>query len=697
MRTTTVTPACLLLLAASPLCLQAAEDKPVLWWSFDQATDTAISDQAAGLDDPIEGKFKYVPGVSGTALKPDGYTTCITRDPAKASPTLGSAFTVEAWVAHAAYPWNWVPVISQNEEQAKGFSFNVGPQGNIALQMAVDGKWQECVSERDLVPLRQWKHVAATFNSESGIRLYVDGKPAGQLDIKGSPDWSSESPLRSLMNAGKLKPSNIHRQHGTLPGWFCLDGLIDEVKMFDRALSPDEIATSYQANTPAKAPDLPLRVMPSGPKGPGRFGAYYCQLKYYDEWDNLWPVASDPDIVVRFDQSATRMVFWRGSRYSPAWVSENGLWMADQSVEAFYGRKPMDTEGCFEHMQDRRCRYSHVRVIENTDARVVVHWRYAPVSAHDHLWRENPKTTRACWVDEYYYVYPDQMAIRNVSWKTGTLAGGGKQFQESVAFTQPGQLVSDVVRDEWADVANIKGETRTLKYCPDPDKEKPYPDDLLVQRFNFKSANKPSIIFETGNRMRYVSDRKTGERGLDVPGSCNHWPVGQAACDGRTVQAADRPTHCLGFPISSPPLHEQDGRSWWHGLYGMTELSVQDLVFVARSWNHAPALEVTGEGFTSDGYDLGRRTYDLQRKDDASNAPLSLRLKADESSPVYNPAFVIENWDQDALALTLNGREIKRGKDFRTGVHHSLEGSHVVVWIKTRSTEPVTITLTPSS
>lgn len=52
--------------------------------------------------------------------------------------------------------------------------------------------------------------------------------------------------------------------------------------------------------------------------------------------------------------------------------------MADQSVEAWN-----DEEGCFEHIQDRHCRFSHVRIIENKEARVVIHWRYAPVSVNE--------------------------------------------------------------------------------------------------------------------------------------------------------------------------------------------------------------------------------------------------------------------------------------------------------------------------
>lgn len=680
---------CFFLLAHSLPCLLAAEEPPVLWWSFDEHTRSTTKDQAANIEDSIEGNFKYFPGVSGPALKPDGFTTCIIRN-AK-TPALDSSFAIEAWVAHAAYPWNWCPIISQNKGQSKGFSFTLGPQGNIALEIAIDGTWQKCVSEKNIVPLRQWKHVAATFNSQSGIHLYVDGKLAGYLNVKGTVNWARETPLRSLMNEKKVKPSNIHREHGTLPGWYSFDGLIDEVKMYNCALSSNDIAASFKANSPEKAPDLPPRVMPSGPKGPGRFGAYYCNLKYYEEWDNLWAVASDPDIVVRFDNSGTRMVFWRGSRYSPAWVSENGLWMADQSVEA-WGVGDSDKEGCFEHMQDRRCRYSHVRIIENNNARAVVHWRYAPVSAHDHLWREDPKTGRACWVDEYYYVYPDQMAIRNVSWKTGTL-GRPRQFQESLPFTQPGQLQSDVINIDFAHVANLNGEIRTLSFCKEPDKNKKSPKNLTIQRYNFKSVNKPSIIFESDNKMEYVFDRRMGSRGLDIPGSCNHWPVGQAACDGRTVQAADRPTHFLGFPISYPPVHEKDGRSWWNGLYGMTDLTMEELVFVGNSWENAPELEIKSEGFESQGYNLGQRAYILNRKGNAADDILKFRVVASENSPVYNLSLVVENWEKESLTLMVNGQEIPHGNDFRVGVSHTLEKSNVIIWIKTKSTTPISITL----
>jgi len=674
-----------IVLATPAASLLAAGEKPVLWWRFDGNSAGAVTDAAGDTTDAIAGSFRYLPGPAGQALKPDGYTTCIERKPSKA-PALDAAFTVEAWIAHGAYPWNWCPVIAQQEAEKKGYRFAAGPNGDFALELAVGGKWHKCASEKKVLPLRQWVHIAATYDPARGITLYANGKQTGRLDVKGKPDWARQANMRALMNYDKSKPSNIHRPFGTLPTWFSIDGLVDEIKIYNAALRPGQIAKNATPERKPPSPALPLRKLPAGPAGPGRFGAYYCNLKYYQEWDNLWQVAEHPDIVVRFDQSATRVVFWRGSRFSPAWVSENGLWMADQSVESWNR-----TEGCYEHMQDRRCRYSHVRIIESNDARAVVHWRYAPVTAHDHLRNEDEKTTRAFWVDEYYYIYPDQMGIRKPTWKTGTLPRP-IQFQESLPFTGPGQLQSDVVNKDYATLANFKGQTGTLTYAKNPVKRK-MPADLTIQRYNFRSKNRPSIIFEPGNRMHKVIDRKMPDGGLDSPGSCNHWPVGQAACDGRTAQAPDRPTHFLGFPISYPPVHEKAGRSWWNGLYSMTEMDMDDLVFAGKSWAFAPKATLKSKGFRCQGYDLSERAYQLSKDKPSSDGKLELTLDASEDSPVFNLAFVVKNWHPRSLKLKLDGKPISTGKDFRVGARPTLEGEDVIIWIRTKATRPLTLEL----
>ncbi|GAH40067.1 unnamed protein product, partial [marine sediment metagenome] len=91
---------------------------------------------------------------------------------------------------------------------------------------------------------------------------------------------------------------------------------------------------------------------------------------YYDEWDNLWPVGPHADIIVQFDKSPVKVMFWRGTRYSACWVSENGKWMADQSRETggnWFLRKGSSDDyvtGCVEHMSDVQCRSSRVSIIQ---------------------------------------------------------------------------------------------------------------------------------------------------------------------------------------------------------------------------------------------------------------------------------------------------------------------------------------------
>ena len=676
--------------AMHTFCASAA-DGLLADWSFNQIQNGKTADSAAKVDDVISGNFKATPGVIGSGLEFDGFTTEIVR-PAATAPHVGKAFTVEAWLALGAYPWNWCPIIDQSSNQLAGYYFAVGPRGQLSLQVSAGGKWITCTSKNFVLPWRKWVHVTGTFESRKGLTIFVNGQVVTNTPVLGELRPANEADLRIGVIPQPAKPSDIHREHGTLPGWFSLDGILDELKIYSRALSPDEIKSAYLAVQPTSEPDLPLRKMPAGPPGPGRFGAYYEQLKFYPAWDALWRVGPDPDVLVRFDESSARMVFWRGTRYSPAWVSENDLWMADQSVEA-WGVGTNDIEGCFEHMQDPHCLYSHVRIIENTDARVVVHWRYAPVSAHNHLWRVDPKTDFACWVDEYYTVYPDAVAVRKVTWQKGTL-GDARQFQETLAFTQVGQYCSNVVKKSFCTVANLKGETATMAFVAKPAKEKTnLPPDLTVQRYNFQAENSPFSIYEPGDWMEDVTDRD--EREWSSPGACNHWPVGQLHCDGRTSHAPDRPTHFLGFPISNPVVHTNDTREWWNGLYGMTTKSMSNTVMLARSWSQAPELILKSSGFTNDGYNRGDRAYHLTRVEANALETIQGEVHASAESPLVNLALVIQNWGADGASLEIDGQPVTRGKEFRYGYRYELDSTTLLVWIKRETTSPLKFRLKP--
>ncbi len=655
----------------------AEEQGPVAWWDFD-----------AGKD-PVQGHYRYMPGVSGKALKFDGFTTVLIRKAAQA-PRISGAISVEAWVALAAYPWNWCPVVSQKQDEVSGYYFGVDARGRVGLQIAIDGSWASCASESRL-PLNEWAHISGTYNPDTGdFVVYINGRAAGRHSAKGRMSFARGIDLQIGMNHTKVAPF-FGRGPANRPSWYSFDGLMDEIKIYDRALSSEEIAQAHRDLKPPVSPDFPTRILPSGPEGPGVFGAYYANLKYYEEWDALWPIGPYADIVVQFDDSPIRVVFWRGTRYSPAWVTENNIWMADQSFETGTGE-----EGCIEHMQDVHCRYSHVRIIENTPARVVVHWRYAPVGSRDFLWIRDEKTGWAQWVDEYYTFYPDGIGLRKMVWRRPTENDNYPlwiQKQETIVLCHPGQAPEDVIHTDFITLANFNGEAFSYTWEEElRSKRNAQPQDATIQVVNLKSQNKPFIIFEPGSRKGYIG----GNPGLFSRFStCNHWPVAQISSDGRDAQAPDRASHFLGT-TTSPVLHDGlDQNVWASWMYGMTEKPAAELASLGRSWALAPELKIEGNLFENQGYDLSQRAYVLQLRGSDSPMRLQGEIAAGPESPLVNACLRIKGWGNRSAALKLDGQEMRSGQDFRLGHIRTLEGTDLIVWIKKRSTRPVQLVLEP--
>lgn len=661
---------CAILVAPFPV----PGEEVLMQWDFENIANKKCIEPLTGIADTIEGNFEQAPGAAGKGLRLDGFTTRVVRA-AAALKTPGPDFTVEAWVSLGEYPWNWCPVITTESNEVKGYRLTIGPAGQVSMEAAIGGQWICCTSAAETIPLRKWMHLAGVCRGGKEMSLYVNGNLTVSLPIHG-PVAHAPKPQGVLgMVAAPGKPSDIIRTWGTMADYYGLEGIVDGIRVYDGAMSAARVLERHAECKPG-APDIPVHRLPTLEKHPGRFGAFYAKLKYFPGWDNVWPVDKDPDVVVCFDQSPVKLVFWRGTRYGPAWVSENENWMADQSLETWESGKN-DTEGCFEHMQDRHCRFSHVRIIENTAARTVVHWRYAPVSAHDHTWKPDEKTGWEGWVDEYYYIYPDASGVRKVSWNKGTL-GPPLQFQESLPLLQPGQGKSDLLEQDYVTIGDYDSNRRQVPQDL-PSHPADWPGNFTVQQFNFKSENKPYICFEPGNRM-FVRHVELGY---------NHFPVGQARCDGRWIRTLDRPSHVSSSPVSDPVIHEDGNRSYWNGLYGMNRMNMNEVTQFGRSWAYPATLSLSGTKFTSRGYDKSQRCYQITASD-PNNGNLEITLQGSKDSPVVNPAIRVKGWNSDGAEILVNG---KPDTKCRTGFHHELDGTDLVLFMFINETTPVKISI----
>jgi Concanavalin A-like lectin/glucanases superfamily len=674
-----------LLICIRPLLL-AQSKGPAAEWSFNEVNGQVAHDSISGRDDAIGGLFKWVNGVAGNGLRFDGESTVIVRGH-KGAPQTTAGVTVDAWVAVNTYPWNWVPIVEHRREEQAGYFFGIDCFGHIGLKVAVNGQWWSLVSTSQL-PLKKWSHVAGTYDPAKGMAIYLDGKPVGQMPLQGMLSPADREDLVIGRTRDPILPAQWI--HPKIPVRYSLDGILDELRIYERSLPAQEVAKAYAEVHPPSGDALPWPVLPSGPPGPGRFGAFYTSLKYDDVWDGPRRAAPDSDVVVRFDQAPIRMVFWQGTNYGGDWVTENNKWYTDEFLETGGKVDCPGGEDC-EPMSDKQNRYSHVRILENTDARAVVHWRYGLCEVVDYTCANpDPNTGWTDWADEYFTIYPDGVAVRKqVLWTSNF--NNWHEFQETIIINGPGTRPEDNIRPDALTVGNMKGETETYSWEQGPPaKQMEKPENPNIQMVNLKSQWKP---FQIVSPVNSSVKAYTGEVTYSMFEWWNHWPVAQVRSSGISAVAPDRPSHSSLSHILWEPYSKTDNTMTKILLHGLTTKSTTELIPLAKSWLSAPSIEVHGAEFQSQGYDQTQRAFVIIRHAAAAAPQLRLSLQASSESPLVNPAFVIKNWGDVEPKLHIDGKPVARGSTFRYGFVPTLEGSDLVVWLQMQSAKPTSLEL----
>jgi len=453
-----------------------------------------------------------------------------------------------------------------------------------------------------------------------------------------------------------------------------------------------ENLASAQSNTPVK--------MPSGPNLPGRFGAYYTTLEFEKSWDDLWRTGEHADVVVRFDTGGQKFVFWRGTSYIPCWVTDNGVWYTNAFVERS-GKDSPNTQGCCEPMSDKQCRYSHVRIIENTDARAVIHWRYAPVDVHYNHPFIDPETGWSDWVDEYYYLYPDATGTRKIT-VYSSKPEKWIEWQEAIVLNQPGTMPEDNIERAAVSAANIKGESKTFTWTEQGAPSfRTQPVHSNIIKINLRSSKSPFIIIPTSTASKDpVITPYEGHGKGSIFNFWDHWPVSADASDGRLAESAQRPSHSSLLHIAHQrddlwPFYEQSSsRHTKIMLHGMTDLDVTKLVPLAKSWENPPELKAVSGDYNTIGYNQSEKAYYLE-KTGTGIAPLTFSLSADQEHPVINPVFVVRNWGDEDVWVKLDDKDAERAKVFRFGHRHSLTSTDLIVWLRVESVKELSVTFQP--
>lgn len=219
----------------------------VLYFPFDApATNDIVQDESgAGNDGQVFGAEWVPDGKFGGAYR-FSLTNFDNRIVVPNSDSLNpGAITVAAWIKSSGSYKFWRRIVDKDCWHGYCFSLSGALNPNGQGKPVFEGQFG--VGSDHALDDNQWHHVAATFDGQTA-RCYIDGV---------------ETSSHRARNPGPLKPDDWDLCIGnSVPDFggelLSFDGLIDEVRIYNRALSPDEImslATAAQAgiNVPAAA------------------------------------------------------------------------------------------------------------------------------------------------------------------------------------------------------------------------------------------------------------------------------------------------------------------------------------------------------------------------------------------------------------------------------------------------------------
>ena len=199
-------------------------------YGFEEGVGSRVTDASGnGNVGMIVGATRTAAGRYGRALVFDGRDDLVTvaDDP---SLDLTSAMTLEAWVKPTDLGDSWRTAVIKEQSEALAYALYAhtggrGPSGHAH----VGGADRRARSDTTLPP-RHWSHLAVTFDG-SIIRLYRDGTQT-LTEATGGGIATSSGPLR-------VGGTELWRE------WF--SGVIDEVRVYNRALAASEILTDMRA------------------------------------------------------------------------------------------------------------------------------------------------------------------------------------------------------------------------------------------------------------------------------------------------------------------------------------------------------------------------------------------------------------------------------------------------------------------
>ncbi len=195
-------------------------------WSLNQSSGNQATDASGnGFHGILNTGPHWNAGQLGNALRFDGISDVVTV-PDRPQLRMTGPFSLAFWVRKDSENADFVRYVGKGDSTARNFGVwdMAGASARAMLQFRNPGGAYQTVSSRRSIPVGVWSHLACTWDGTTG-RIYVNGELDSTGPMAGPPATSGD-PL-TFGYAG---------YHGAL------EGALDEIGIYDRALDASEVA-----------------------------------------------------------------------------------------------------------------------------------------------------------------------------------------------------------------------------------------------------------------------------------------------------------------------------------------------------------------------------------------------------------------------------------------------------------------------
>jgi chitodextrinase len=212
-------------------------------YAFDEGAGSSTADATGKGHTGTLTSTNWAAGRFGNALSFNGSSSLVTVADAN-DLDLDTAMTISAWVNPSVLS-NWRTVILKEAPSGLSYALYAHDTARPAAYVNTGGG-DVSADGAQALPVNTWSHIAATYDGAT-LRLYVNGSQVGSRAVSGAMT-ATASPLRFGGNA--------------VWGEF-FSGLIDEVRIYNRALTASEIQAD--STTPIGTPPAADTEAPTVP------------------------------------------------------------------------------------------------------------------------------------------------------------------------------------------------------------------------------------------------------------------------------------------------------------------------------------------------------------------------------------------------------------------------------------------------